>query len=83
MLIGAKKLTMADDAFTARQMHAAMDAAHHVFACRAIDLPVALDAVAISRDKAVNKPDAKSKKYQFDQHRRPRICEALQKKTWE
>ena len=33
MLLAAEKLVLRSDAFTFRQMHVAMGAAHHIFAC--------------------------------------------------
>lgn len=62
MLIAAEKLALADNAFAARQVNAAVGAAHHILATLALRRLVALQAAAITLDDPVNNPDAQGKK---------------------
>ncbi len=78
MLIGAKILTVADDAFAPRQMHSTMGATHHVLADCVFWRIFTLDPAAIAFDEAVNNPGGQSKKYQFDQHHLAPVNEAPQ-----
>ena len=66
MLIGAKKLTTADDAFALRQVHSAMDAAHHVLASHIFGRIILFDAAPIPFEKAESNPESQSEKYQFN-----------------
>lgn len=67
MLIGAKKLTMADDAFTSRQVYAAMDAAHHILARLVRWRFIPLGVAAATFQDAVSDPESQSEKYQLNQ----------------
>lgn len=67
MLIGAKKLTMANDAFAPRLIYAALDAAHHIFARQILRLVILLDVARTAFEKTINNPEPKSKKYQLIQ----------------
>lgn len=78
MLIGAKALTVADNAFAPRQMYATMGAAHHILAGCILWRVIPLDSATIAFDEAVNNPGGQSKKYQFDQHHSAPVCEAPQ-----
>ncbi|GEM_PF-7023895 len=78
MLIGAKRLTVADDAFTPRQMDSAMGAAHHVLASSGLWRVLLPDPAAIAFDQPVNNPRTQSKKYQLDQHHSTPVNEAPQ-----
>jgi hypothetical protein len=66
--MGAKKFVLADDRLAARQMYAAMSAAHHVPAILGARRLILPDAAAITFEKAVNDPGAQDKKYQLNQH---------------
>ena len=78
MLIGAKVLTVTNDAFAPRQVHSTMGAAHHILAGFVFWRVFPLDPAAIALEEAVNNPDAQSKKYQFDQHHPTPVNEAPQ-----
>ncbi len=78
MLIGAKILTVTDDAFALRQMHSTLDATHHILADFIFLRGFPLDRVARVFDEPVNNPGAQNKKYQFDQHHPTPVNEAPQ-----
>jgi hypothetical protein len=68
MLIGAKRLTLTDNAFTSRQMYPTMSAANHIFAGFVHWRVFPPDHATMAFDEAVNNPAPQRKKYQFDQY---------------